>query len=104
MKEGRRMRRVAILLLLGMSACGRQSSETAAQQPPAKPMAAMADPMTTARQSVMAAAAKAGVIPIPKDKGQLDRLLAMGYKVHEDHLHPPGMKECPFSMGGSVVQ
>jgi hypothetical protein len=53
---------------------------------------------------MIAAAAKAGVIPIPRDKAQLGRLLAMGYKIHEDHLHPPGMKECPFNMGGSVVQ
>jgi hypothetical protein len=98
------MKRIAILLVLGTSACGQQSSERAAQKPQAKPMAGMADPMTTAPQSMIAAAAKAGVIPIPRDKAQLGRLLAMGYKIHEDHLHPPGMKECPFNMGGSVVQ
>jgi hypothetical protein len=45
------------------------------------------------------------LIPIPKDKAQLDRLLAMGYTIHENHMHPPGVKECPFDKnGGGVVE
>lgn len=44
------------------------------------------------------------MIPVPADKAQLERMLAMGYTVHEDHMHAPGVKECPFNMGGSVVQ
>jgi hypothetical protein len=49
--------------------------------------------------------AMAKMIPIPKDKAQLDRMLAMGYTVHEDHMHPPGVKECAFDKGaGSVIQ
>jgi len=44
-------------------------------------------------------------IAIPKDKEQLDRLLAMGYTVHNDHMHPPGVRECPLDKAGaSVVQ
>jgi len=35
------------------------------------------------------------MIPIPKDQAQLKRLLAMGYTVHEDHLHAPGVTSCP---------
>jgi hypothetical protein len=32
-------------------------------------------------------------------------MLAMGYTVHDDHMHPPGVKECPLDKeGGSVVQ
>jgi hypothetical protein len=42
-------------------------------------------------------------IPVPKDKAQLDRMLAMGYTVHEDHMHPPGVKECPLDKAGSSV-
>jgi hypothetical protein len=49
-------------------------------------------------------AAQAAMIPVPTDKAQLERMLAMGYTVHEDHMHAPGVKECPFNMGGSVVQ
>jgi hypothetical protein len=47
---------------------------------------------------------KAAMLAVPEDKQQLERLLALGYTVHEDHLHPPGVKECPFNMGGGVVQ
>lgn len=35
------------------------------------------------------------MIPMPKDKAQLKRLLAMGYTIHEDHLHAPGVVGCP---------
>jgi hypothetical protein len=45
------------------------------------------------------------MIPVPKEQAQLQRMLAMGYTVHEDHMHPPGVKECAFDKaGGSVVQ
>jgi tRNA G26 N,N-dimethylase Trm1 len=50
------------------------------------------------------ATAKMTMMEIPADKRQLERLLAMGYSVHENHMHPPGVKNCPFDMGGSVVQ
>ena len=96
------MKRILVLLVLGMAACGQQTPDRAQRQTPVKAM-----PAATAPQSKMAAsaiAAKAGVLPIPEDKQQLQRLLAMGYTRHEDHLHPPGMKECPFNMGGSTVQ
>lgn len=35
------------------------------------------------------------MLPIPKDHAQFERLLAMGYTVHEDHLHAPGVTSCP---------
>lgn len=97
------MRRVAILLMFGMSACSQQPAQRSEQGK----AAAAAAPAATAPQSKIypsKAAAQAAVLPVPADKEQLKRLLLMGYVVHEDHLHPPGMKECPFSMGGSVIQ
>jgi hypothetical protein len=97
------MKRLAVLFLLGIAACGKQADRES-RQPPAR-SAAVAVPM--APQSAVAgkpAPTKAAMIGVPEDKAQLKRLLAMGYTVHEDHLHPPGVKECPFSMGGSVVQ
>lgn len=42
-------------------------------------------------------------IPMPKDKAQLQRLLAMGYTIHEDHLHAPGVTSCP-KMSENPVQ
>lgn len=97
------MRRLAVLLLLGAGACSRQADREAAQPPPATAVATA--PM--APQSTVAgkpAPTKAAMMEVPKDKARLERLLAMGYTVHDDHLHPPGVKECPFNMGGSVVQ
>jgi len=45
------------------------------------------------------------LIPIPKDKAQLSRLVSMGYTVHKDHMHPPGVKSCPFDRnGGSLIE
>jgi hypothetical protein len=35
------------------------------------------------------------MLPIPQDRAQLERLLVMGYTVHEDHLHAPGVTSCP---------
>jgi hypothetical protein len=49
------------------------------------------------------AMAEMHLIPIPKDKAQLARLLAMGYTIHQDHMHPPGVKSCPFDKGGGSV-
>ena len=46
---------------------------------------------------------KAALIAVPGDKAELQRLIDLGYTVHDDHLHPPGAKECPL-MGGDMVQ
>jgi len=96
------MRLLPTLLLAGVIACGKEAEGNFAQAPakPASTAATGAQSMVPGKQ----AAAKAAMIPVPADKQQLHRLLAMGYTVHEDHMHPPGVKECPFNMGGSVVQ
>jgi hypothetical protein len=87
---------MAVLLVLGVSACGQAKDPAVKQQP----MQAVPQLMPTGKP----AASNAAIIAVPEDKQQLQRLLAMGYTVHEDHMHPPGMKECPFNMGGGVVQ
>lgn len=95
------MRRFAILLLFGLGACGKDADPSAAQQAD-KPRASM--PAANSAPGAMPAAMEK-MIPVPKDKAQLDRMLAMGYTVHEDHMHPPGVKECAFDRGGgSVIQ
>jgi hypothetical protein len=92
------MRLLPVLIVLGLVACGKAPDQKSAQ-PTAKPAAA-----APAAPKSMPATAQAAMIPVPTDKAQLDRMLAMGYTVHEDHMHAPGVKECPFNMGGSVVQ
>jgi hypothetical protein len=95
------MKRVAILLALGLCACGNES-KTAVQRAPAQ--AVVPAPAAQSMVAGKLAATKAEMIMVPADKQQLARLLALGYTVHEDHLHPPGVKNCPFDMGGGVVQ
>lgn len=71
-----------------LAACGqREQEQQAAAQPAAK---APAIPGMAAGQSKAAL-----LLDIPADKAELKRLLAMGYTIHEDHLHAPGVTSCP---------
>jgi len=93
------MRLLPIIIFMGLASCGQAGDQRSAQRSPQAPPAAPAESMTS-----KPTAAQAAMIPVPTDKAQLERMLAMGYTVHEDHMHAPGVKECPFNMGGSVVQ
>lgn len=44
-----------------------------------------------------------GVVPLPTDQAQLDRLILQGYTPHADHLHLPGAKSCPLSRGNDAI-
>ena len=92
-----------IFLLLGLAACTRHDHQDRAQQRSSKPLALASTP--TAQAMPGKAPMEMKLIPIPKDKAQLARLIAMGYTVHRDHMHPPGVKSCPFDKsGGSVIE
>ena len=55
-------------------------------------------------QRVEAPASKpAAVVPKPAEQAQLDRMILAGYTPHADHLHPPGVNECPLSQGTDAV-
>lgn len=95
------MRFLAIMLFVGLVACGKEADQRSAQSV-AKPTAASA--VAGSMMAGKPGPVNAAMIPVPADKRQLERMLAMGYTVHEDHMHAPGVKECPFNMGGSVVQ
>ena len=91
------MKPLPLLLLLGLLACGKGAAPPDREQAagPSAPVAAIA----------ATPAAMDRMIPVPKEEAQLNRMLAMGYTVHDDHMHPPGVKECAFDKaGGSVVQ
>jgi|KBSSwiStaDraftv2_1062776.scaffolds.fasta_scaffold03736_18 hypothetical protein len=94
------MKLLPIIMLVGLASCGDAGDQPVARRS-AQPTAAEAPAKSMASKPV---AAQAAMIPVPTDKAQLERMLAMGYTVHEDHMHAPGVKECPFNMGGSVVQ
>ena len=95
------MKRFAILLVFSICACGKEAAPAHQQvaNSGALPTVAAAQSMPAAKSAAM------HFIAVPKDKAQLDRLLAMGYTIHNDHMHPPGVKECPLDKAGaSVVQ
>jgi hypothetical protein len=96
------MRRFAVLLALAAGACGNEGEQT--PDAPAQDATATAPMGPQSTVAGNAAAAKPAMLEVPADKAQLERLTALGYTVHDEHLHPPGVKECPFDMGGGVVQ
>ena len=95
------MRHVSMLLVLGLWACGKDA-DPPQQQSPTQTAAPASVPRAT--MPGKPAATQMAMMEVPDDKQQLERMLAMGYTVHENHLHSPGVKECPFDMGGGVVQ
>ncbi len=89
------MKRLLLLLALGVSACEREAPNKAVVPAPAASVAILPGP-DSAKKS-------ASVVPIPKDQAQLDRMILAGYTPHGNHLHPPGVKECPLTKGSEVV-
>jgi hypothetical protein len=82
-----------MLLALGAFACDRAPEERASAPKPTAPRKVIA---TQAQQSKAPL-----VLPIPKDQKELDRLILAGYTPHGDHLHPPGVKNCPLAKEGN---
>ena len=72
-----------IVLLIALGACSQEPREASTEQP------AATGPVPTAPLK------QAAMVSLPKDPAKLKRLEAMGYTVHEDHLHAPGVSACP---------
>ena len=89
------MKRLLLLLTLGIAACEQEAGESAAVPIPAAPDA-MLPGQPAARSS-------AEVLPRPKDQAQLDRMILAGYTPHADHLHAPGVNKCPLTKGNEAV-
>lgn len=99
------MRLFVYVLLAGLAACGERADQAprpVRSESPALPMAAPVSGQSAVAGKI--APGKAALLEVPADKQQLERLVALGYSVHDEHLHPPGAKECPLAMGGGVVQ
>jgi len=86
------MRLWFVALALGTVACDRQSEDRAAST------AGPADTLRTAPASQ-----PAPVVPKPEDQAQLDRMILAGYTPHAEHLHAPGVNECPLTKGSEAV-
>jgi hypothetical protein len=89
------MKRVVFLCALGLAACGRETSDDAAIPAPAA-SSATSPGMANAQKS-------GGVVAKPKDQAQLDRMILAGYTPHGEHLHPPGVNQCPLTKGTEAV-
>jgi hypothetical protein len=87
------MRHLLLLVALGAVACDRAPEERTSAPKPATPAEVIA---TQAPQSKAPL-----VLSMPKDQKELDRLILAGYTPHGDHLHPPGVKNCPLAKEGN---
>lgn len=92
--KGKTMRKMLLVVgLLGAGACERESRDSAAPVIPAENVLASPGPVSKPPQ----------LIPLPKDQAETDRLILAGFTPHADHMHAPGVNECPMSKGSDVV-
>lgn len=89
------MKRLVLLFALGVFGCDQDAPNDTGVSAPAASSVIVPGP-DSAKKS-------AGVVPLPKDQAQLDRMILAGYTPHGSHMHPPGVKECPLSQGSEVV-
>lgn len=89
------MKRLVLLLAFGLVACGPETSQDAAIPTPAAPDATL--------PGAGSAQKSGGVLPKPKDQAQLDRMILAGFTPHGEHLHPPGVNQCPLTKGTEAV-
>ena len=89
------MKRLVLLFALGVSACQREAPDDTAVPAPAA--------LNTILPGQDSAKKSASVVPIPKEQAQLDRMILAGYTPHGNHLHPPGIDECPLTKGSEAV-
>ena len=89
------MNRLILLIALVATACEREAGQDAAAPAPAAPDA------TLPAQAPMSK--PPAVVPLPGDQAELDRMILAGYTPHMDHLHPPGVNECPLTKGTEAV-
>ena len=88
------MRLAMLILLLATGACERQPEASTAT---AAPKRAELPQLDGPKSKIPA------VVPMPKDQGDLDRMILAGYTPHGNHLHSPGVNECPLSKGNDAV-
>jgi hypothetical protein len=83
------MKQLLMLLAIGAGACDRGADEKSAPPPPELQASPASQP--------------APVVPKPADKAQLDRMILAGFTPHSDHLHAPGVNECPLTKGSDAI-
>ena len=89
------MKGLLLLLALGAAACDRAADNRSAANRPT--------PSGSAPTMQAPASKPAPVVPKPEDPAQLDRMILAGFVPHADHLHAPGVNECPLTKGSEAV-
>jgi PBP1b-binding outer membrane lipoprotein LpoB len=91
---------VALLLLAG---CAQESEpEANAVETSAAPPAPVRPPATVPQAGQPQPNQSSALMAIPEDPQAVAKLEAMGYTIHMDHLHAPGVTTCP-KMGNDPV-
>ena len=85
------MKHLFLLFAVGACACDREERQE------------VASPRENVRIPTAPASTPVAVVPMPKDRAELDRLILAGYTPHGSHLHRPGVKECPLNQGTEAV-
>ena len=89
------MRKLLLLIALAICACDREPRGSTAAPSAPMPEKVSAKPAAQSRAPL--------VVSMPKDQGEVDRMILAGYTPHGTHLHPPGMKKCPLEQGGNAA-
>ena len=89
------MKRMLVLGALVAAACDRQPQQSATPPAPVTANEILASQSPTSKPPE--------VVPLPKEQAELDRMILAGFTPHGNHLHPPGMKECPLAQGSDAV-
>lgn len=89
------MRPFVLLLLLAAGACDRGAEQRTAAPAPSATDVAISQNASVSKPPAL--------VPMPKDRAEIDRMILAGYTPHADHLHAPGVKECPLAEGSEAV-
>ena len=89
------MKRPLALIALAVCSCERQPHQSAAVPATPAPDGVLASQGPTSKPPA--------VVSMPKDQAELDRMILAGYTPHGNHLHRPGVNECPLTQGSEAV-
>jgi hypothetical protein len=87
------MKRYLLLIALGACGCSQAPEEQASAPASAMPNESVAGQQAQSKAPL--------VLPLPTDQKELDQLILAGYTPHGEHLHPPGVKNCPLAKEGN---
>jgi hypothetical protein len=89
------MKPLLVMVALAVSACEGQEKDSSTVAPPTAPASALPEEARITKPPA--------VIPKPGNQADLYRMILAGFTPHADHLHPPGVNECPLSKSTDVV-